>query len=207
MSFLCEEQLTPYESSPSRASRWYGCCIGMPIYGNTFLYSPNRIGGSRTSGGPKSFIFMQFLAKILPNNSFFPKKPRVGAPHSMKSWIRHWTGHILTLHMLGPLFVQQSHKHDSTKKRVETIWAIIWLIPFHGYYDVVAAQEIRNSCFQVYDARTMKAQNNHRYIQYHPQRKECSHLTEFSPSPKFGPILFCIRERNFSVNGSTTHST
>ena len=35
--------------------------------------------------------------------------------------------------------------------------------------------------------------------------KECSHVTKFSSSPKFGLILFCIREKNFSANGSATH--
>ena len=36
--------------------------------------------------------------------------------------------------------------------------------------------------------------------------RECSHVTKFSLSLKFSPILFCIKEENFSANGNGTHS-
>ena len=41
--------------------------------------------------GPISFISVQFLAKILPNNTFLPKTQGL-VPHTLcsgKSWIRH----------------------------------------------------------------------------------------------------------------------
>ena len=37
------------------------------------------------------------------------------------------------------------------------------------------------------------------------QRKVCSHVTKFGPSPTFGPKLFCIRKYNFGADGSVTH--
>ena len=36
--------------------------------------------------------------------------------------------------------------------------------------------------------------------------KECSRVTKFRSSPKFAPILFCIREQIFGGNGSANHS-
>ena len=40
------------------------------------------------------FIFMQFFGKNLPINRLVPPLPRVSAPSSGKSWIRHCSVHL-----------------------------------------------------------------------------------------------------------------
>ena len=61
--------------------------------------------------GPNSFNFMQFLGIFLQNHMLaapFPPPPRVGAPTSGKSWIRHWPYLSLTyLYVRGRLAAKQ----------------------------------------------------------------------------------------------------
>ena len=62
------------------------------------------IGGVKQGLGPISFIFMQFLAKILPNNSFLPQTHGLASP-SGDSWIRRgyiWRLDILNSHPWWP---------------------------------------------------------------------------------------------------------
>ena len=66
--------------------------------------------------GPNSSIFMQFLAKILPNDRLTP--PLWLVHPSGKSWIRHWLGYFI--YKIEPLGAHPSGNDGTTMSQVST---------------------------------------------------------------------------------------
>ena len=87
--------------------------IGKIRHENTLYMNKESNGGSRKvdipSLGPISFIFMQVLAKILPNNRFCAKLKSWYSPFG-KSWIRH-----CILQEIGPFYAIAVNKWHSDR--------------------------------------------------------------------------------------------